>query len=253
MTAMDRETGEVRNGASQLDRGLHALELLAHGPQSAAATAAALSVNRSTALRLLQVLENLGYVRRDPRSKRYAIVSERFIGMANGSHVDWHETINPVLERLRDEVGESTLLATPANDVMVYVSYFDCDHTVAVRERLGTVRPMHASALGRAWLSALPAAELDAALGRIDYSGGTRRAASGPLELRQRVRDARQRGWAAERGESVEGVSCVAVPAYIGEVPVGAVAISAPTGRMDDETLMRNGRLLQDAIDRLRR
>lgn len=231
---------------------MQALQLLARGPQTAAATAAALDVNRSTALRLMQLLEELGYVRRDARSKRYAIVSERFLGMANGSHVDWHETINPLLERLRDEVGESTLLATPANDVMVYVSYVDSDHTVTVRERLGTVRPMHASALGRAWLSALPPDELDAALGRIDYSGGTARAASGPLELRRRVEDARRRGWAAETGESVEGVSCVAVPAFIGSVAVGAIAISAPSGRMDAATLERHGQLLLDAVRRLR-
>lgn len=240
-----------RSGPSQLGRGLQALELLAHGPQTAAAIAAALDVNRSTALRLLQLLEDLGYARRDARSKRYAIVSERFIVMANGSHADWHETINPILERLRDQVGESTLLATPANDVMVYVSYVDSDHTVTVRERLGTVRPMHASALGRAWLTTLSAVELDAALGRIDYSGGTSRSPSGPLELRRRVNDARERGWAVETGESVEGVSCVAVPAFIGSVPVGAVAISAPSGRMDASTLERNGQLLREAVGRL--
>jgi IclR family acetate operon transcriptional repressor len=226
---------------------------MAGANRTAAEIAADLGVNRSTGLRLLQELENLGYVRRDP-SKRYTVVSERFLPMAtaDGHHVDWHEAINPILERIRDEVGESTLLATPANGVMVYVTFFDSPHTVAVRERLGTVRPMHASALGKAWLSALPPEELDATLGQIDYSTGTDLAPSGPLDLRKRVGEASERGYAIDIGESVDGVTCVAAPARIGEVAVGAVAVSAPSDRLPAEKTAQIGTYLAESLGMLR-
>jgi DNA-binding IclR family transcriptional regulator len=234
---------------THLARGLRALELLARGPRSAANVSTELGVNRSTSLRLLQELEALGYVRRDPRSKRYAITSARFMALAAHDYAtEWHEVLNPILERLRDEAGEATVLATPANGVMVYVTFFDSAHTVGVRERLGTIRPMHASALGKAWLSTLPDDALDAELGRISYSGGTPNAVRGPIELRRQVIEARERGWAVDVDESVDGGSCVAAPAAIGDVTVGAVAISAPTARMNSAELEAHGRLLVDAL-----
>ncbi len=234
---------------SHLGRGLRALELLARSPRSAADVSSELGVNRSTSLRLLQELEGMGYARRDPRSKRFMIASERFMALAAPNYTpEWHEILNPILEELRDEAGEATVLATPANSVMVYVTFYDSAHTVAVRERLGTVRPMHASALGKAWLSSLPDDALDAELGRIVYSGGTGNAARGPLELRRHVLESRERGWATDVDESVVGVSCVAAPARVGDTTVGAVAILAPTHRMDDVTLAAHGRLLLDKL-----
>lgn len=234
---------------SQLDRGLRALELLTQRSCSASDLAAALGVNRSTGLRLLEELRSLGYVRRDEQSKHYVIVPERFVPMASqDNHADWHETLSPVLKKVRDEVGESTLLATPAAGVMVYVMFFPSDQTVAVRERVGTLRPMHASALGKAWLSVLEDDRLDAELHRIDYSGGTERAPRNPHELRMRVEEAKLRGWATDIEESLEGVSCVAVPVRIDTIPVGAAAISAPSTRMSATQLERNGSLLAEAL-----
>jgi DNA-binding IclR family transcriptional regulator len=234
---------------SHLGRGLRALELLARAPRTAADVSGELGVNRSTGLRLLQELEALGYARREERSKRYVIASERFMALAAHDYApEWHEVLNPVLERIRDDVGEATVLATPANGVMVYVTFFDSAHTVGIRERLGTIRPMHASALGKAWLSTLPDDALDAELGRIAYTGGTAHAVGGPIELRRQVVEARERGWAVDVDESVEGVSCVAAPACVGDVMVGAVAVSAPTARMGDAALEAHGRLLVEAL-----
>jgi DNA-binding IclR family transcriptional regulator len=240
---------EERARPSHLGRGLQALEMLARAPRSAADVSNELGVNRSTSLRLLQDLESLGYARRDPRSKRFMIASERFMALAAPNYTpEWHEILNPVLERLRDEAGEATVLATPANGVMVYVTFYDSAHAVAVRERIGTVRPMHASALGKAWLSTLPDDALDAELGRIVYSGGSDRAARGPMELRRYVAEARERGWATDVDESAVGVSCVAAPARVGHATVGAVAILAPTHRMNEDVMAAHGQRLVDAL-----
>jgi DNA-binding IclR family transcriptional regulator len=238
---------------SHLHHGLRALEVLAHGPTSAAQVAADLDVNRSTGLRLLQELESLGFVRRNARTKQYALVSERFLPMvSHDRHADWHELINPVLERIRDEVGESTIFATPVNGVMVHVSFYISMKSVAVREQIGTVRPMHASAIGKAWLSALPEEQLEIELQRIDYSKGTDKAPSGPDELREQVTAFAKRGWATDIEETAEGASCVAVPSWINNVPVGAVSISAPSVRIDDRAIARYGRLLLDAMASIR-
>ena len=107
-------------------------------------------------------------------------------------HADWSQLIDPVLAAIRDDCGEATMLGVPANGTMVSLAFFPSQHVVAVSEHLGTVRPMHCSALGKAYLSALGAAALDAELGRLSYAGGTTTAAKGPIELRGRLEEARE-------------------------------------------------------------
>src|SRR5262249_2040464 len=119
---------------------------------------------------------------------------------------------------------------------------------IAVREQIGTVRPMHASAIGKAWLSALPDAELAVELERIDYSTGTHRAPQTAGQLRELVLEARGRGWATDREETALGAGCVAAPTWVGSTPVGSVAISAPITRLDDATMARYGNLLVEAM-----
>jgi DNA-binding IclR family transcriptional regulator len=240
----------VRQRESQLRRGLRILEQLATEPQSAAEVARRLGVNRSTALRLLAELEHSGYVTRDPATKRYASVLERLYGLvgSHDDHADWIELIHPVLASLRDEFGEAALQAVPANGSMVYVAFFPSPHPVAVRERLGTVRPIHCSGLGKAYLSGLDDEELDRELGRLGYEGGTARAPRGPLELRRHVEEARARGFALDLGETFDDVACVSAPTRIGRTLVGAAGVSGPSSRLPRERLEQIGRRLADRL-----
>jgi IclR family acetate operon transcriptional repressor len=240
----------VRHRESQLRRGLRTLELLAAEPLSAAELARRLGVNRSTALRLLAELDHSGYVSRDPATKKYAGVVERLYGLvaSHDDHWDWIELVHPVLASMRDEFGEAALQAVPANGSMVYIAFFPSLHPVAVRERLGTVRPMHCSGLGKAYLSGLDDAELDRELGRLRYEGGTARAPRGPLELRRQVEEARARGFALDLGETFDGVACVSVPTRVAGMLVGAAGVSGPASRLPAERLEEIGRRLAERL-----
>jgi DNA-binding IclR family transcriptional regulator len=240
----------VRQNESQLRRGLRILEELAGEPQSAAELARRLRVNRSTALRLLGELERSGYVARDAATKRYASVLERLYGLvvSHDDHWDWIELIHPVLASLREEFGEAAVQAVPANGSMVYVAFFPSLHPVAVRERLGTVRPMHCSGLGKAYLSGLGDEELDRELGRLRYEGGTARAPLGPLELRRQVEEARAAGFALDLEETFDGVACVSAPTRVAGMLVGAAGVSGPSSRLSEAKLEEIGRRLAERL-----
>jgi IclR family acetate operon transcriptional repressor len=241
--------------SSQLARGLSALEALADGPKSASDVARLLDVNRSTALRLLQELRTLGYVARDSESKEYTTVSARIWALVANSpdHVDWSEVVDPILSGLRDEFGEATLMGVPASGSMVYMAFFPSTNPIAVRERLGTVRPMHCSAIGKAYLANLDAEALDVELGRLSYVGGTEHAPRGPMELREHLEDARRQGFAVDRDETFAGGSCVAVPVWIGDSLIGAAGISGPSSRFSGDQLEGLGRRLVAEFARMRR
>jgi DNA-binding IclR family transcriptional regulator len=238
----------VDRGTSAVARAFRVVELLAEQPRSASATARATGVNRSTALRLLQDLEATGYVARDAVTKQYSTVPMRFFALvaSHQDHADWSEAIDPVLAELRDESGEATMLGVPANGAMVYLAYFPSTQLVAVRERLGTVRPMHASALGKAYLAALPTALLDVELGRLNFEGGSPLAAKGPIELRERLDTARGLGYAVDRNETFEGVACVAAPVHIGSTLIGAIGVSGPSSRFTDDRIAEIGARVQE-------
>jgi len=249
----EAELGQPAANPSHIRRAFKALEVLIGGPQSASSIAVALGVNRSTALRLMTEIEALGYVHRDPETKSYALVSARFhpfIGSPQ-DHLDWSTVIDPVLSSLRDEFGESAIMGVPANGTMVYLAFFPSLHQIMVRERLGTARPMHCSALGKAYLSALDERTLDSELGVLNYQGGTAVAARGPIDLRERLMEARTRGYAVDRGETVEGATCVAAPARIGGTLIGAIGLSGPSSRINDARITQIGQRLRDTAQRL--
>ena len=97
------------------------------------------------------------------------------------------EVLHHELRAIRDLAGESTVFAMPASDRMLYAAFYPTGHPVGVRESIGSARPMHASAVGKAYLSALDSPTLDVVLGRLNYSEGTDRAAKGPIELREQA------------------------------------------------------------------
>lgn len=244
---------EDRTSASPIQRALRAIELLAVGSLSAAELARELDVNRSTALRLLSELVSTGYVARDPATKRYATVPAKFFGLitTREPHTDWSQIIDPILMSMRDECGDATVLGVPASDTMVYLAFFPTRHMVAVSEQLGTVRPMHCSALGKAYLSALETDALDAYLGRLSYVGGTALAAKGPIELRRRLAEVREVGYAVDCDETFEGVRCVAAPVRIRGSLIGAAGISGPDSRLPRERFAQLGQYLLKNLSNL--
>lgn len=233
---------------SQLTRGLRTLEVLAAGSLSAAEIGRRVGVERSTALRICRELEALGYITRNNESKHYETVRTRLYALAGGRReaTDWNETVDPVLVRLRDQTREASVFGVPAGNFIVYLAFCESLHPIAVREHLGAARPMHASALGKAYLAALGPSDLDIELGQLDFSGGTANAAKGPIELRQRLDDARSCGYAIDWQETFEDVACVAAPVHLAGTLLGAIGISGPVSRLSGRRLEQLGEQLRD-------
>lgn len=235
---------------SLIGRVIRTFELLSADPLTAAELARKLGINRSTSLRLLSELIETGYVKRDLVTKKFATVPSRFLNLVarQEEHADWTQIIDPVLAEIRDETGESTILGVCANHAMVYLAYFPTFHVLGVSEQLGTVRPMHCSALGKAYLSALDNQALETELSHIPYLGGTQRAAHSDAELRARVLQTKEDGYALDLDETFDDVRCVAVPLLVTGSLVGAVGISGPATRMAVPRMRELGGLLTQKL-----
>jgi DNA-binding IclR family transcriptional regulator len=231
-----RDFADAAGEPSQLQRGLTILEILASGPRPASALARELDVHRSTALRLLRELEVAGYVRR-VADKEYAAVAGRLLTLVperRADSDDWTQIADGVLAKVGGKYGEAVNLSVPAEGSMVYLQYRPSVHVVAVREGPGAVRPMHCSAIGKAYLAALDEEALDKHLRRVSFEGGTTRAVRSARALRGELKRTHERGYALDDEETFEGVRCVAIPVRVGGDLVGAAGLSAPVDRLPD-------------------
>lgn len=237
-----------------IGRTMRTFEILAVEPLTAAELGRKLGINRSTALRLLSELIDTGYVARDAATKHFALVPGRFLNLIakQDRHTDWAQTVDELLAEVRDETGDSTILGVPAGQTMVYLAFFPTFHVLAVSERLGTVRPMHCSGLGKAYLSALDDASLDRQLPLMDFTSGTDNAAHSVSELRSRVLQAREDGYALDVDETFDQVRCVAVPARIGGSLIGSIGISGPAARFGVPRMRELGDYLARRVEALR-
>lgn len=120
----------------------------------------AIGVARSTAHRLLAMLQHHGFVQQDPFSRAY-IAGPALLdfGLAALRDRDIRTHARPFLEALGRESGETVHLAIlqGGSDVL----FLDCVESmkaVRVGNRTGLILPAHCSSAGKALLAALPPA-----------------------------------------------------------------------------------------------
>ena len=235
---------------SLVARVMRTYELLSEQPVSAAELGRHLGMNRSTALRLLTDMVDTGYVRRDPQTKRYSTVTPKFLALVAHPALrqDHSHAVNRTLASIRDETGDSTVLGVPAEQEMIYLTYYATRHVVGLSEGVGTARPIYCSALGKAYLSGLDPAALEAKLGQLTLFGGSEHAATSLDDLRERVATARRDGYAMDLEETFDDVRCVAVPLWFDHSLVGAAGITGPATRLPVTRLRELGTYLKKKL-----
>lgn len=228
--------------SSQLSKGLTVLKMLSRRSLPGAQIARELDVDRSTALRLLRELESLGYVHRDAVTRRYEVVGEKIYQLLprEPSGKNAADEIREILLQIRDETKEAAMFAVPAEDHMVYMEFITALYPVSVQDERGAVRPMLRSAVGRAYLSALPTESLEGMVGRILRKEGS----EDPAGIGREIASTRLRGYGMDCNETISGVSCVAVPLLARGLLVGALGITAPSERLTPDRIVQVGRRL---------
>lgn len=226
----------VETTLDSLERGLAAAEyVLMRGHVSLAEVMEHLDVSKSTAYRALVTLERRGWVRHDTVRGGYrpGPILRQFADATPNERL--REIADEPLQHLAAEVGETVNLAVPVGSVLIYDHVIESSHDLRMYVAPGTAATFHATALGRAYLSALPAADAAALLGEGPFRSFTARTQVDRERVLQEIDDARGRGYAVDDEEHEDGARCVAV-AVLDEKdrPIGAVSVSGPVGRMSD-------------------
>jgi DNA-binding IclR family transcriptional regulator len=218
-----------------LARGLKILNLLSQTQEGISNTelARALGVDKGSASRLVSTLVLYGYAEKDESTRRYYL-GPQVVSLSRSvlNRLPLREAAKPFLRQLMERTGECAHLAVPAQGRVLYIDQVESPATLRVNAQVGTMNPLHCTALGKALL-AFGAVELPKTLEHY-----TPRTIKSKRALQQHLEEIRQTGYAVDDEEFDPGVCCIAVPVFDfrGKV-VGSMGISGPATRVTQERL----------------
>jgi DNA-binding IclR family transcriptional regulator len=199
-----------------------------------------LGVARSTAHRLLAMLQYHGFVAQDPEMRVYRpgpMLLE--VGLGAVRDMDIRRVGLVPLERLNRSVNETVHLAVQDGDHVHFVAGFESTLALRAGDRTGWRLPMHVTASGKAILSQMDEAEIREILPKrlppVTASSLTRWS-----DLEEQLEAVRTRGFATNFGESEDGLVAVAAPVVDRMQRVrAAVVVTGPSARADEEWVRR--------------
>ncbi|MFE1172999.1 IclR family transcriptional regulator [Streptomyces sp. NPDC058773] len=226
-------------GVQSVDRAVTVLEILARrGAAGVAELAEELGVHKSTAFRLLGVLENRGLVGQDQERGTYHLGAGvlRLAGAA-AVRLDISQEGAAVCRRLADELGETVNIAVLQGDAAVNIMQVRGRASVTAQNWLGRRTPLHATSSGKALLAFQPAAVQEAVLAR-KLPRLTERTVTSANALRRDLAEVVERGFAVASEELELGLRAVAAPVRGPDgAVIGAISVSVPAYRLAEERL----------------
>jgi IclR family transcriptional regulator, KDG regulon repressor len=223
-------------GNTNIERALDILEYLSRhsGEHGVRRLAAELDLSPSTVFRLLETLEQAGFVRQNHLTDKYTIgVKAVQLGIAALGSLDITAVAPARLHALVSETGESAFLAVRDDTEIVYLLKEEGKYSIRTTAILGSRRPLHCTALGKSFLATMSPAEAEALLQRAGMPAYTSRTITDLAALWEDLAHVRVRGYATDHEEVEEGLACVAAPIrdYRGQT-VAAVSMAGPASRV---------------------
>ncbi|HEX4664581.1 MAG TPA: IclR family transcriptional regulator, partial [Terriglobales bacterium] len=219
-----------------LDRALALLELLSHqGPDlTLAQLSEMLKLHKSTAHRLIMVLERHRLIEKNSTTGRYRLGLKLFeLGTKAIGQLDLRERSRPFLERAVLHTGETGHLCVYDDGEVVYLDKIEPDRSVRLTSSVGRRNPAYCTAVGKAIMAFLPEAQVEAAVQKHGLFQLTRKTITNMLDLRADLARVRKLGYAMDDEEHEEGVICVGAPVWsVGAFPIAAISVSGPAFRM---------------------
>lgn len=239
---MSRKTYSAPAAASTLE----VLEFMAANPgaRGPSELAKRLGLTPNLTFRVLNVLQEKGYVKRNPAGQ-YELTSGLFsLGMRLHNNFDLRKQARPHLEALAGECGESCQLQVFEGDHMLQLDFVPppADYYLAVRP--GIRLHLHGNAFGKAVVAFLPAEEIAMFLAR-PLPRLTPHTIIDPDELRREFEQIRHTRMSSEFDEYVVGSYCIGSPVFdaTGRAVAG-VGITGLSSRLNRALLPR----LQDQV-----
>lgn len=214
--------------------------------------AAESQLHPSTAFRILSSLTDHQYVERDEVGYYRLGVKLFHLGSRVSQRVGLHQQAQPIMNKLRDELGETVNLTIRENDEVVYVERSISGQMMRVEQVIGSRAPLHVTAVGKLMLAAVGEEECRNYAERTKLPAYTENTIADIDSLIRETTILKRDGFAYDNEEAEKGVGCIGVLIYnnAGEI-AGGLSVSAPIERRKEEwvpIVIQAGKRLSESL-----
>jgi len=221
-----------------IDRAVQLLDAIAaaDAPATLKILSAETGLHPSTAHRILTVLAAHALVARGEGGAWLLGRKLRELGSHVAAQADLREAARPIMEALRDALGETVNLTVREGNEVVYIDRVISNRMMRVEQVIGSRAPLHVTAVGKLMLGEAGDAAIDAYAAQTGLPAYTKKTLAISERLKADIRRSVKRGYALDNEEAEPGVGCIGVLVRDGSgQAVAGLSISAPIERRRSE------------------
>jgi DNA-binding IclR family transcriptional regulator len=209
-----------------------------------------MGMSKSTVHRLLATLESKRFITRDKAKGLYRL-GFRIVEMASVVDKDLQQWVQPYLQRLSEECGETVDMSVLDGSSVIYLAVIESPQRVKIAAAVGQRLPAFCTASGRAIMAYLPEGQVEKILaeGLPRYTDKSPGSVAAVLES---LRVTREKGFAVSEREYEHEINAVAAPIQgIDNRPLAAIAIVGPSYRLTPDRMMVLGQSIKKTIENI--
>jgi DNA-binding IclR family transcriptional regulator len=233
--ASEQSTGNIQS----LEKGLKILDAIieAAAPVTLTDIVRRFEMDRASAFRFLQTLEQRGYLRKNAETKEYDVGGRVYYWASRlREKTSLIDSFHGHLQRLAAMTGQTAHLGMFVNDRVLLADFASSDSVIAIQHQIGGLEPLYCSAVGKAVLAALPEGRREELIEKASFVPLTSKTITNAQALREDLALTRERGFAIDDSETHDALSCVA-RAILGpdRMPIGSVGITCVTALVNSQ------------------
>src|SRR6266567_405231 len=237
----EKRRGETPETPSikSLDRGLMILEAVGKSPEpvSLGQLTAMLGIDRSSAFRLAKTLKRRGFLTNPSAGRDYVLGSSVW---RLSRQYDWSKMLVRVahepLKMLAAKTNETAHLALREGRKALFIDHVTSSHVISISGQTGELVPLYCTSHGKALLIDFEEQDLVNLFGAKPLKAYTKNTIQSIRSLAAECISLREKGFATDESEYLEGVRCLAAPIRDRDGSViASIGISAPAARFPAE------------------
>lgn len=211
---MKNNESRVGYQAPAVQRAFQMLKSVAESPaeQNLSTLARNLGWSKSTTHGLIQSLLNVGALEQGPLGKKFVLgPAVMDLAFQNGNYFQISNKARPILEDLRDQIGETVFLGILGRSRVIIVATAESKKSLKISAPPGTSISLLAGALGKVYLASLPQDKAIKYIQELELPRYTEKTMTDKSGYIAEINKVRQNGYAVDDEEYLPGVRAVAV------------------------------------------
>jgi DNA-binding IclR family transcriptional regulator len=208
---------------------------------------------KSSAFRILETLCEAQYLYRDSDTRKFRLSGKLLaVGYKASGNLNLVENAISIMRQLRDTIRETVLIGSVIGEKFVVLEQVLGLYPFKFIADVGMQTTLHSNAPGKAILAFLPEELQREVLATMKLPRYTDHTITEKKRLLEHLQQIKQRGYATDHAEEIEGVHCIGAPVFdrIG-YPIAAIWITGPLNRFAEEKTDELGHVVMEHANQI--